>query len=103
MFYFFDANDNDIKNNDTNTTENEIATTIETITKQSEQTKERAVETMAEQTDTEQTTNTEIITEPSEKPVITSIADLKSIAENSVLGVLDGYIWEYCEDKNNHS
>ena len=103
MFYFFDENDNDIKNNDTNTTENEIATTIETITKQSEQTKERAVETMAEQTDTEQTTNTEIITEPSEKPVITSIADLKSIAENSVLGVLDGYIWEYCEDKNNHS
>lgn len=103
MFYFFDANDNDIKNNDTNTTENEIAAATETITEQSEQTQERAVETMAEQTDTEQTTNTETITEPSEKPVITCIDDLKTIAENSVLGVLDGYIWEYCEDKNNHS
>ena len=75
----------------TNTTENEIAAATKTITGQ------------AEQTDTEQTTNTETITEPSEKPVITCIDDLKTIAENSVLGVLDGYIWEYCEDKNNHS
>lgn len=76
----------------TNTTdENEIAAATKTITGQ------------AEQTDTEQTTNTETITEPSDKPVITCIDDLKTIAENSVLGVLDGYIWEYCEDKNNHS
>ena len=70
----------------TNTTENEIAAATKTITGQAEQ-----------------TTNTETITEPSEKPVITCIDDLKTIAENSVLGVLDGYIWEYCEDKNNHS
>jgi len=47
--------------------------------------------------------DTEPTTEPSDKPVITCIDDLKTIAENSVLGVLDGYIWEYCEDKNNHS
>ena len=88
--FFFD----DVQINDTNT--NEITAATETITEQSEQTQERTVETMAEQTDTEQTTNTETITEPSEKPVITCIDDLKTIAENSTLHILDRSISDYC-------
>lgn len=95
--FFFD----DIQINDTNT--NEITAATETITEQSEQTQERTVETMAEQTDTEQTTNTETITEPSEKPVITCIDDLKTIAENSTLHILDRSISDYCNNEGNYS
>ena len=95
--FFFD----DVQINDTNT--NEITAATETITEQSEQTQERTVETMAEQTDTEQTTNTETITEPSEKPVITCIDDLKTIAENSTLHILDRSISDYCNNEGNYS
>ena len=47
--------------------------------------------------------DTEPTTEPSDKPVITCIDDLKTIAENSTLHILDRSISDYCNNEGNYS